>query len=208
MEDGESCNTGLGLGIGMGEFRPKRKHEQRKRVVCFDLSFPPLNPNEEAIDAECEIERSSSRIVGGDHLQGAKESNFNLNVNYNESNKNCTRKKLRLTTEQSTLLEESFKLHTTLDTAQKQALAEKLNLRPRQVEVWFQNRRARTKLKQKEVDCELLKKGCKSLSLENVRLKKELQELLRSLKLQQPHPFYIQLPMATTRTMCPSCEKL
>jgi hypothetical protein len=54
-----------------------------------------------------------------------------------------TRKKLRLTKEQSALLEDRFKEHTTLNPKQKQVLAKQLNLRPRQVEVWFQNRRAR-----------------------------------------------------------------
>ncbi|KAK4762169.1 hypothetical protein SAY87_030053 [Trapa incisa] len=53
------------------------------------------------------------------------------------------RKKLRLSKEQSTFLEESFKEHSTLNPKQKLALAKQLNLRPRQVEVWFQNRRAR-----------------------------------------------------------------
>ncbi|MBA0842358.1 hypothetical protein Goarm_002188 [Gossypium armourianum] len=115
-----------------------------------------------------------------------------------------TRKKLRLSKEQSAFLEESFKEHSTLNPKQKLALAKQLNLRPRQIEVWFQNRRARTKLKQTEVDCEYLKRCCETLAEENKRLQKELQEL-RALKTSQP--FYMQLP-ATTLTMCPSCERV
>ncbi|CAI9758457.1 unnamed protein product [Fraxinus pennsylvanica] len=114
------------------------------------------------------------------------------------------RKKLRLTKAQSALLEESFKQHSTLNPKQKQDLARDLKLRPRQVEVWFQNRRARTKLKQTEVDCEFLKKCCETLTEENRRLQKELQEL-KALKLAQP--LYMQLPAATL-TMCPSCERI
>ncbi|KAL2645432.1 hypothetical protein R1flu_013019 [Riccia fluitans] len=121
-----------------------------------------------------------------------------------------TRKKLRLSKEQSALLEESFKEHSTLNPKQKNALAKQLNLRPRQVEVWFQNRRARTKLKQTEVDCELLKRCCETLTEENRRLQKELQEL-RALKVAPPcvisHDYYMPLPAATL-TMCPSCERV
>ncbi|XAR68610.1 hypothetical protein NMG60_11003797 [Bertholletia excelsa] len=121
-----------------------------------------------------------------------------------EEESGLTRKKLRLSKEQSAFLEESFKEHNTLNPKQKLALAKQLNLRPRQVEVWFQNRRARTKLKQTEVDCEYLKRCCETLTEENRRLQKELQEL-RALKASQP--FYRQLP-ATTLTMCPSCERI
>ncbi|XP_073023917.1 homeobox-leucine zipper protein HAT4-like [Primulina eburnea] len=113
-----------------------------------------------------------------------------------------TRKKLRLSKQQSVFLEQSFKEHPTLNPKQKLALANQLNLRPRQVEVWFQNRRARTKLKQNEVDCEYLKRCCETLSEENTRLHKELQDL-RALKTPNSSPFY----MATTLTMCPSCER-
>lgn len=116
-----------------------------------------------------------------------------------------TRKKLRLSKEQSALLEESFKDHSTLNPKQKNALAKELNLRPRQVEVWFQNRRARTKLKQTEVDCEMLKRYCENLTEENRRLQKELQEL-RALKGSPPcASLYMPLPAATL-TMCPSCD--
>ncbi|KAL5762821.1 hypothetical protein ACOSP7_019085 [Xanthoceras sorbifolium] len=121
-----------------------------------------------------------------------------------EDENGCTRKKLRLSKEQSAFLEESFKEHNTLNPKQKLALAKQLNLRPRQVEVWFQNRRARTKLKQTEVDCEYLKRCCETLTEENRRLHKELQEL-RALK--TSNPFHMQLP-ATTLTMCPSCERV
>ncbi|GFP91655.1 homeobox-leucine zipper protein hat14 [Phtheirospermum japonicum] len=121
-----------------------------------------------------------------------------------EENGLMARKKLRLSKQQSAFLEDSFKEHNTLNPKQKLALAKQLNLRPRQVEVWFQNRRARTKLKQTEVDCEYLKKCCETLTEENRRLQKELQEL-RALKASQP--FYMQRP-ATTLTMCPSCERV
>lgn len=136
---------------------------------------------------DIEVERVSSRVSDVEDEDGTN-----------------ARKKLRLTKEQSALLEESFKQHSTLNPKQKQALARQLNLRPRQVEVWFQNRRARTKLKQTEMDCEFLKKCCETLTDENRRLQKELQDL-KSLKMAQP--FYMHMPAATL-TMCPSCERI
>lgn len=59
-------------------------------------------------------------------------------------------------------------------------------------------------MKQTEVDCEYLKRCCETLTEENRRLHKELQEL-RALK--TSNPFCMQLP-ATTLTMCPSCERV
>ncbi|XP_020227418.1 homeobox-leucine zipper protein HAT4 [Cajanus cajan] len=122
-----------------------------------------------------------------------------------EEDAETSRKKLRLSKDQSAILEESFKEHNTLNPKQKLALAKQLGLRPRQVEVWFQNRRARTKLKQTEVDCEVLKRCCENLTEENRRLQKEVQEL-RALKLSPQ--FYMQMTPPTTLTMCPSCERV
>lgn len=158
---------------------------------------------------------SSFQMGPGSHSTSGdkRQRDNNSNSNHHELERACsrasdeedgdtTRKKLRLSKDQSALLEESFKEHNTLNPKQKVALAKQLNLRPRQVEVWFQNRRARTKLKQTEVDCDFLKRCCESLTEENRRLQKEVQEL-RALKV--CHPFYMQLPAATL-TMCPSCE--
>lgn len=117
----------------------------------------------------------------------------------------AARKKLRLSKEQAAILEETFKDHNTLNPKQKLALAKQLNLRPRQVEVWFQNRRARTKLKQTEVDCEYLKRCCENLTEENRRLQKEVNEL-RALKLSPQ--FYMNMNPPTTLTMCPQCERV
>ncbi|KAJ8900194.1 hypothetical protein K2173_024834 [Erythroxylum novogranatense] len=117
----------------------------------------------------------------------------------------ASRKKLRLSKEQSLVLEETFKEQNTLNPKEKLALGKQLNLRPRQVEVWFQNRRARTKLKQTEVDCEYLKRCCENLTEENRRLQKEVQEL-RALKLSPQHNMHMNPP--TTLTMCPSCERV
>ncbi|GJN20266.1 hypothetical protein PR202_gb07621 [Eleusine coracana subsp. coracana] len=115
-----------------------------------------------------------------------------------------SRKKLRLTKEQSALLEDRFKENCTLNPKQKVALAKQLNLRPRQVEVWFQNRRARTKLKQTEVDCELLKRCCETLTEENRGLHRELQQLRA---LDHPHHAAFFMPAAAL-SICPFCERL
>ncbi|KAH6802183.1 homeobox-leucine zipper protein 17 [Perilla frutescens var. frutescens] len=116
------------------------------------------------------------------------------------------RKKLRLTKEQSRLLEESFRQNHTLNPREKETLAEMLRLKPRQVEVWFQNRRARSKLKQTEMECEYLKRWFGSLSEQNRKLQKEVEEL-RAIKVGS-HPNGHHSPPPSALTMCPRCERV
>ncbi|PSS11559.1 Homeobox-leucine zipper protein [Actinidia chinensis var. chinensis] len=145
--------------------------------------------------------KKSERDVSGDDNERACSGG----ISDHEDGGDASRKKLRLSKDQSAVLEESFKEHNTLHPKQKLALAKRLGLRSRQVEVWFQNRRARTKLKQTEVDCDFLKRCCENLTDENRRLQKEVQEL-RALKLSPQ--FYMQMAPPTTLTMCPSCESM
>jgi len=56
------------------------------------------------------------------------------------------------------------------------------------------------------VDCEFLKRCCETLTEENRRLHKEVQEL-RALKLVSPH-LYMHMSPPTTLTMCPSGERV
>lgn len=126
------------------------------------------------------------------------------------SNGDPPRKKLRLTKEQSRLLEESFRKNHTLNPKQKESLAMQLKLRPRQVEVWFQNRRARSKLKQTEMECEYLKRWFGSLTEQNRRLTREVEEL-RAMKVGPPtviSPHTCEPLPASTLTMCPRCERV
>lgn len=98
-------------------------------------------------------------------------------------------KKRRLTPEQVHLLEKSFEAENKLEPVRKSQLATKLGLQPRQVAVWFQNRRARWKTKQLERDFDTLKSSYDSLLLkyeftakENEKLKSEVVSLNEKLQ--------------------------
>ncbi|XP_056174003.1 homeobox-leucine zipper protein ATHB-4 [Syzygium oleosum] len=150
--------------------------------------------------------RSERDPHGDNEVEAERTSCSYESIEEDGSGGDAARKKLRLSREQSLVLEETFKEHNTLNPKQKLALAKQLNLSPRQVEVWFQNRRARTKTKQTEVDCEYLKRCCDNLTQENKRLQKEVQEL-RALKLLSPQ-LYMHMKPPTTLTMCPSCQRV
>ncbi|KAI3452324.1 hypothetical protein Pfo_008989 [Paulownia fortunei] len=94
-------------------------------------------------------------------------------------------KKRRLNLEQVKALEKSFELGNKLEPERKTQLARALGLQPRQIAIWFQNRRARWKTKQLEKDYDILKRQFEAIKAENDALKsqnKKLQTQLLALK--------------------------
>lgn len=223
----EICNTGLVLGLGLSSTDEQHKSKtptlkfncfgkisepSLALSLCGDLGYDQtVKKTVDITDQTGDLYRQDSTVSSLSNLSVKREREFGSvegeierfcsRVSDEDDDGYNGRKKLRLTKAQSALLEENFKQNSTLNPKQKQELARELHLRPRQVEVWFQNRRARTKLKQTEVDCEFLKKCCETLTEENRKLHNELQEL-KAQKLAQP--FY----MAATLSMCPSCETI
>lgn len=96
----------------------------------------------------------------------------------NKKNKN----KKRFSSEQIKLLESIFKLETRLDPRKKVQVATELGLQPRQVAIWFQNRRARWKSKHLETEYAQLKAKFDCLKIQFEALKEEKELLLKELE--------------------------
>ncbi|WOH06137.1 hypothetical protein DCAR_0625560 [Daucus carota subsp. sativus] len=91
-------------------------------------------------------------------------------------------KKKRMTSEQLEYLESRFQEEMKLDPDRKIKLARELALQPRQVAVWFQNRRARWKTKQLEHLYLSLKHQLDLVSMEKHKLQEEVVALRAILK--------------------------
>ncbi|XP_047060306.1 homeobox-leucine zipper protein HOX28-like [Lolium rigidum] len=203
-----SLDLGLSLGLGLVP-QPQPSFWYSGGNVAPEVQEvgpPPAAATEEY--GTCSAGSPVSSGSGSGMKRGAERSAGSGDEDQDDDGGNA-RKKLRLSKDQAAVLEECFKTHHTLTPKQKLALANSLGLRPRQVEVWFQNRRARTKLKQTEVDCEYMKRWCEQLAEQNRRLEKEVAEL-RALKA-APAPVPAHGAAAgplTTLTMCLSCKRV
>ncbi|XP_010446568.1 PREDICTED: homeobox-leucine zipper protein ATHB-16 [Camelina sativa] len=101
--------------------------------------------------------------------------------NHNHHHMGLSEKKRRLRVDQVKALEKNFELENKLEPERKTKLAQELGLQPRQVAVWFQNRRARWKTKQLEKDYGILKSQYDSLRHNFDSLRRDNDSLLQEI---------------------------
>lgn len=111
---------------------------------------------------------------------------------------NPAEKKRRLTIEQVKFLEMSFNMDLKLEPERKALIAKKLGLRPRQVAIWFQNRRARWKNKQLEEDYEALKAKYEVIVKENDSMGKKNEAVMEENKKLQAEVAHLTASLQST----------
>ncbi|MED6196260.1 hypothetical protein PIB30_045854 [Stylosanthes scabra] len=118
-------------------------------------------------------------------LEATPSSSSMEKMNHGGSSSSNLEKKKRLTNEQLDSLERSFQKEIKLDPDRKMKLSKELGLQPRQIAVWFQNRRARWKAKQLEHLYDSLKQEYDVISKEKQKLQEEVMKLKGILRDQQ-----------------------
>ncbi|XP_047338135.1 homeobox-leucine zipper protein ATHB-12-like [Impatiens glandulifera] len=116
-----------------------------------------------------------------DYLSTSSSMSGEPNDHHHHKNNNKNKKnnnKRRFSDDQIRSLEVIFKSESKLEPAKKLQLAKELGLQPRQVAIWFQNRRARWKSKELQKEYTILHNNFTSLSSQFESLKKEKQSLL------------------------------
>ena len=149
-------------------------------------------------------------VVGGDEVNGGGGANED---ELSDDGSQAREKKRRLNVEQVRTLEKNFELGNKLEPERKLQLARALGLQPRQVAIWFQNRRARWKTKQLEKDYDALKRQLDAVKADNDALlshNKKLQaEVCTPYNTQFDHHFISLLRLIHSSSPAPaSCSCL
>lgn len=154
-----------------------KKLTEKHLLKLFKNAVMKNNPLE-----NCEYSREFQAMLDGLEYEDTSEE-------YGQS----AEKKKRLTVEQVKALEAIFELDNKLDPERKVKLAQELGLQPRQVSIWFQNRRARWKTKILERDYNNLKANYEALKHNYQKLEKEKESYVLEVNLNMSVSFFFFL---------------
>ncbi|XP_068638041.1 homeobox-leucine zipper protein ATHB-13-like [Aristolochia californica] len=138
-------------------------------------SLNPIHPTCAPQDFHGVASFLGKRSMSFSGLEGCEEMNGD-----DDLSDDCSQtgeKKRRLNMEQVKTLEKNFELGNKLEPERKMHLARALGLQPRQIAIWFQNRRARWKTKQLEKDYDLLKRQFDAVMADNDVLQSQNKKL-------------------------------
>ncbi|KAG2245092.1 hypothetical protein Bca52824_093076 [Brassica carinata] len=193
-------------------FMFQQLHEENAHHLSSPTSLPSCPPHLFYGGGDYMMNRSMSFTGVSDHHHLTQKSPTTTNMNDQDqlgeqdnlsddgSHMMLGEKKKRLNLEQVRALEKSFELGNKLEPERKMQLAKALGLQPRQIAIWFQNRRARWKTKQLERDYDSLKKQFNVLKSDNDSLlahnKKLHAELVALKKQDRKEPSKIKRELA------------
>ncbi|XVF33106.1 hypothetical protein REPUB_Repub17cG0139800 [Reevesia pubescens] len=121
-------------------------------------------------------------LDGEEYTREMAEAFSSMTTEVTTSKKRKNKNKRRFSDEQIKSLEMVFESESRLEPRKKLQVARELGLQPRQVAIWFQNKRARFKSKQLERDYSILQANYYNLASKFDNLKKEKQALVIQLQ--------------------------
>ncbi|KAI4386366.1 hypothetical protein MLD38_004302 [Melastoma candidum] len=166
-------------------------HHQHQTPSSFHQILPPCASPQDFHGMASLLGKRSVPFPGMEGV-GGEDLNVAVGVADDELSEDGSpggEKKRRLNVEQVKTLERNFELRNKLEPERKMQLAKALGLQPRQIAIWFQNRRARWKTKQLEKDYDLLKRQFEAVKADNEALQAQNQKLhaeILALKKREP----------------------
>lgn len=164
-------------------YSPMSIHISRPQIILFIFIFIfvlVLNCGVFLmVDAEEHSPRNNNNIYSNRDYQSMMLESLVDEEGCIEEIGHIPEKKRRLSVDQVKALERNFEVENKLEPERKVQLAQELGLKPRQVAVWFQNRRARWKTKQLERDYGVLKSSFDNLKQNFESLQHDKDALLK-----------------------------
>lgn len=202
--------TCTGMAFFSNNFMLQSSQEDDHHHAPSSLSpiLPPCTTTQDFSGVASFLGKRSMSYSGMNNMDGCDQEG-NINGDQDELSDDGSQllageKKRRLNMEQVKTLERNFELGNKLEPERKMQLARALGLQPRQIAIWFQNRRARWKTKQLEKDYDALKRQFDVVKAENDSLQSQNHKLhaeIMALKNREPAEL-INLNIKETEGSC------